>query len=128
MFFWNRRKQLREAEAAEQAQMAAKAARDAEQLRLGRILFEKLRPIVEQNKNACGGEIYIARIEQNGGDYSVMIMYQSGSHRECMQQFSVRLAKNELTAYQKYNRHQEFALDEFDQFLETAIGWVRDFR
>jgi hypothetical protein len=124
MLFWNHRKQEREALAAEQARQATAA----EQLRLGRILYQALEPIAKQNTQVCGGTISAGYIDKNAGKYSVLIMYQSGSHRECLLQFSIDLARNRLTTGWKYRVGPEFTVDQFDQFLGTASSMVRDFK
>lgn len=128
MFFRNRRKPERDVRATEQTRQKATAVQDAEQLRLGKILYEALKPLAEQNTQVHGGTISAGYLERNAGNYSVIISYHSGSHQESMMQFDIDLVHNRLSTGWKYKDGPEFTADQFEQFLETAKQMVRDFK
>lgn len=107
----------------------SKTTQDEEQLRLGQLLYEALKPLAEQNtKVGGGGKISAGTIEKNAGCYSVIISFRSGSFRDTMLQFDINVADNRLSTGRKYQTGPQFTVDQFDEFLETAKTMVRDFR
>ena len=129
MFFWNRRKQLRKAQEAEQARKTLKEGQDAEQIRLGEILFQTLHTLAAQNKNLPGNQrIYATHMVQNAGNNSVIIMFEDDGHRECMMQFDINVAANKLSCVKKYRDAPQFTCDRFEEFVQVASTMVRDFR
>jgi|GEM_PF-5746784 len=125
MFLSNRRQRQQEAAALDQEHTAAQG---AEQIRLGKSLFDTLKPIAEQNEHVCGGTIHAAYLEQNAGSYSVMIMFKDGSFQDCMMQFDINLKADKLSCCWKYKNGPVFTADQFEEFVKTATDMVYNFK
>ena len=124
MAFWNRKPRKDE----DTLTLNLGDEQEAEQLRLGKILYETLKPIAKNNDQVQGGRISAGYLESNAGKYSVVLTYRSPGHSESMLQFNIDLANNKLSGGTKWHKGAEFTADQFDQFLEAACTTVRDFR
>lgn len=106
---------------------SAKARTDleAEQLRLGNILFSAVNAAANENV-ATSGTIGAGYVKDNKR-FSVFIKYRAGTDGETTMHFDIELHRGRLMTRSPDQDGPEFTMDRFDEFVETARDMVLRF-
>tara|TARA_B100001765_G_C19384745_1_gene285113 strand:- start:41 stop:442 length:402 start_codon:yes stop_codon:yes gene_type:complete len=108
-----------------------------QQLELGRDIMDKLDKIVKDRAKAeseageTGPKLVLKKLENNGGQYSVMLYIRDSAGDHFMSGYNIDLSKEaEELRFQPgpYDESQYFGLDQMDEFLQAATREIQETR